>query len=77
MDDDNDFDPGEHTAPEVVDHLNEADEEEKRRVAAAELAERDKPRVSVLDAAGFDKGVRMDASGRVLNDWETSPKPKG
>lgn len=30
------FDPGEHTAPEVIDYLNGADDEERARVLAAE-----------------------------------------
>lgn len=74
-DEQQDFDPSEHTAPEVVEHLSEADEAERRRVAAAELAEREKPRVSVMEAAGVDPNVRMDASGRELLGHEVAPKP--
>ncbi|WP_344341445.1 hypothetical protein, partial [Kitasatospora putterlickiae] len=31
------FDPAEHTVPEVLDHLADADEDETARVLAAEL----------------------------------------
>ncbi|MGV9755433.1 hypothetical protein ACWDUC_06295 [Streptomyces tricolor] len=34
------FDPGEHTAPEVIEYLKDADEAERSRVLAAEAAGR-------------------------------------
>lgn len=74
------FDPSEHTATEVIEELENADAEEAERIAAAEAE--DKARKTVLSAAedaGVDVGAlsdqRRDASGRVLNGWEVSPKP--
>lgn len=69
---DEDFDPSDHKADEVKAELAKADEDEKLRIAAAEQA--DKNRKSVLEAAGVEEGVRLDASGRRLNGWETAPK---
>jgi len=66
-----DFNPEEHTAPEVVEHLEDASDEEKKAVGAAEL--QGKGRKTVLEAAGVDPNARMDASGRVLNPWEVDP----
>lgn len=66
------FDPAEHTAAEVVEELEDAPEDEKRAIAAAELS--GKARKTVLEAAGVDPGVRMDATGRILNGWEVAPK---
>lgn len=67
------FDPSAHKAPEVVAELEGASEDEARRIAAAELA--DKGRKSVLAAAGLDEHTRLDASGRILLPHEVSPKP--
>lgn len=66
------FDPSEHTAAEVKDALEEASEDEKRKIAAAEAAGRG--RKTVLSAAGLQEGVRVDASGRVMHPWEVAPK---
>lgn len=68
----NEFNPGDHTAPDVVDVLEDANEEEKLRIAAAEQA--DKNRKTVLEAAGVEEGERLDASGRRLHPWEVLPK---
>lgn len=65
------FDPTDHKATEVVEQLQEASEEEKLQIAAAEQA--GKNRKSVLEAAGVDESVRLDASGRRLNPWEVAP----
>lgn len=65
------FNPEEHKADEVADYLEDADEAERLRVAAAEQA--GKGRKSVLEAAGVEPGTRMDASGRILNPWEVAP----
>ncbi|NJP73730.1 hypothetical protein [Streptomyces sp. C1-2] len=43
------FDPGEHKAPEVLEYLKSADEEERRRVLAAEAA--GQKRKGILGAA--------------------------
>lgn len=66
------FDPSEHKAAEVVEELEGASEEEKLRIAAAEQA--DKNRKTVLEAAGVEEDVRLDASGRRLHPWEVLPK---
>ena len=69
------FDPTEHTATEVKAELEEASEEDKAKIVAAER--QGKARKSVLEAAGADPDERTDASGRVLNPWETVPaKPE-
>lgn len=68
-----DFDPNEHSAKEVVEQLDEVAPEEREQIVAAELSGR--KRKSVLEAAGVDPSERRDASGRVLNEWETSPAP--
>lgn len=65
------FNPEEHKVDEVKEYLESADEDERRRVAAAEQS--GKGRKSVLEAAGVDPAVRMDASGRILNPWEVTP----
>ncbi|MFD7709475.1 hypothetical protein [Streptomyces sp. NPDC059786] len=44
------FDPGEHTAPDVIEYLKGADEEERARVLAAEAAGRG--RKGILGDAG-------------------------
>ena len=69
------YDPDAHKATEVVEHLEDASEEEKAAVATAER-ERDHPRKTVLEAAGVDPNARTDASGRVLNAWEVAPKKR-
>lgn len=69
------FDPSEFKAPEVVEHLAEADDAEKAAIAAAEL-QRAKPRKTVLEAADADPNQRYDASGRALMPWEVLPKPR-
>lgn len=69
------FDPTDHNADEVKDYLDDATEQEKGRVGAAEAAPDGKRRKTVLEAAGVDEGVRMDASGRRLNGWEVEPTP--
>ena len=61
------------TAAELKEDLKDATPEEAQEIVQEELA-RDTPRKSVLEAAGVDPNQRMDASGRVLNSWETSPK---
>lgn len=66
------FDPAEHTAPEVVEELESASEEEKLRIAAEEQA--GKNRKTVLEAAGVDENVRLDSSGRRLFPWEVAPQ---
>lgn len=71
----NDFDPEEHTASEVIEELADATPEVRDRIAAEELA--GKKRKTVLEAAGADPEERRDASGRVLNPWETAPKRPG
>lgn len=43
------FDPGEHKAPEVIEYLKTADEEERKRVLAAEAA--GQKRKGILDKA--------------------------
>lgn len=70
-----DFDPNEHTAEEVKAELADATDEVKTQIAAAE--KQGKARKSVLEAAGVDPSVRTDASGRVLNGWETAPPKPG
>lgn len=65
------FDPSDHTAAEVKAELEQASEEEALKIAAAEQA--GKNRKSVLEAAGVDENVRLDASGRVLHGWEVAP----
>lgn len=67
------FDPDEHKAGEVVEHLEGASEQEKAAVVAAEL-QRDTPRKSVIKAAGLDPNKRYDASGRELFGHEVAPK---
>lgn len=66
------YNPDEHKAADVVDKLEKASDEDKSKIAAAEL--QGKQRKSVLEAAGVDVGARMDGSGRVLNDWEVLPQ---
>jgi hypothetical protein len=66
------FNPSDHKADEVVEKLEEASEEERLKIAAAEQA--DKGRKSVLEAAGVEGDVRLDASGRRLHPWEVLPK---
>jgi hypothetical protein len=44
------FDPGEHNAPEVLEYLQDADEDERERVLAAEAAGR--KRKGILGDAG-------------------------
>jgi hypothetical protein len=68
---DDQYDPSEYKAAEVVEELESASEEEKLRIAAAEQA--GKNRKSVLEAAGVEGDVRLDASGRRLNAWEVAP----
>lgn len=69
------FDPDEHKAGEVVEHLEGASEQEKAAVVAQEL-QRDKPRSTVIKAAGLDPNKRYDASGRELMAHEVSPAKK-
>ena len=47
-------DPADHTVPEVLDHLQSADQDEQQRVFEAELA--GNARVGILDHAPFDPG---------------------
>lgn len=67
-----DFNPDDHTAPEVVEELKDATEEEKAAIVSAEMA--GKNRSSVLKAADVDPNERRDASGRVLMDHEVAPQ---
>lgn len=67
------FNPDEHTAAEVKAELAEASEDEKARIAAAEVA--GKGRKSVLAEAGVKEGERLDSSGRRLFPWEVVPTP--
>lgn len=69
----NEYDPADYKADEVVAELEDASEDEKLRIAAAEQA--GKGRKSVLEAAGVEENVRLDASGRRLHGWEVAPKP--
>lgn len=73
---DEQFDPSEHKAGDVVAHIADAPPEEVSAIVAAERA--DKNRVTVLKAAGeeVDVNARYDASGRRLFDWEVAPKPQ-
>ena len=68
------FDPSEHTADEVKAELEQASEEEKAQIAAAEMA--GKNRKSVLAASGVEEGERLDSTGRRLLPWEVAPKPQ-
>lgn len=65
------FDPTEHTAAEVKAELEEATEEVKNQIVAAE--KKGKGRKTVLEAAGVDPDQRTDATGRVLSPWESLP----
>lgn len=67
------FNPTEHSADEVKAVLAEADEAEKARIAGAESA--GKARKSVLAEADVKEGERLDSSGRRLFPWEVVPTP--
>lgn len=43
------FDPGEHNAPEVIEYLKSADEEERSRVLAAETAGKNRKGILAAD----------------------------
>ncbi|MHB9862185.1 hypothetical protein [Streptomyces sp. YIM S03343] len=45
------FDPGEHTAPEVIEYLRTADEEERARVLAAEADGKNRKSILAADLA--------------------------
>lgn len=68
------FDPGEHTAAEVVEHLaGTRSGRERDRILTAE--NKGQGRVSIFNEnASFDRDARRDASGRILNPWETEPE---
>ena len=67
-----DFNPEEKSAGEVRAHLEEADAEERARIAASERKGR--KRKTVLEAAGVDPDARVDATGRTLYPWEVAPE---
>lgn len=70
---DQEYDPTEHKAAEVIAELEDATDEEKAAIAARER--QGDGRKTVLEAAGVDPSVRTDASGRVLFAHEVAPAP--
>lgn len=66
-----DFDPSNANKDEVLEKLEAADEQERKRILTAERS--GKKRKSILEAYGVDPDERVDANGDALYPWEVDP----